>query len=122
MKKKILVVDDDANILKLLRMFLSRANYEVVVTDDGMTGIEHALSLKPHLMILDIMMPKIDGPAIARAVRDNPETANTPIIFLTGLLPKNEQLGERKTEGGEYLFAKPFESSQLLNLIKKIIG
>lgn len=122
MKKKILIVDDEASILKVLQVYLAKANYEVVTTDDGAIGIQKARSLKPDLLILDIMMPKIDGPAIAQAVREYPDTKNTPIIFLTGLLSKNEQRSERRTEGGDYLIAKPFNGAEVLALIKKILG
>jgi DNA-binding response OmpR family regulator len=122
MKKKILIVDDEVNILKVLRFYLTNANYEVVTTGDGAIGIQQARSLKPDLLILDIMMPKVDGPAIAQAVREFPETKDTPIIFLTGLLSKNEQKGERRTEGGDYLVAKPIDKSELLSLIQKLLA
>lgn len=122
MRKKILIVDDEANILKILHMHLTKANYEVITADNGMLGIERALAWKPDLMILDILMPDTDGPAIVRAVRENPEIKDTPVIFLTGLLPKNEQQGERKTAGGEYLVAKPFQAAALLGLVKKILS
>ena len=83
MKRKILVIEDNEQNLYLVRFILERSNYEVFAAMDGRTGIEKASVLKPDLILLDIQLPVMDGYAVARSLRENPDLGETPIIAVT---------------------------------------
>jgi CheY-like chemotaxis protein len=83
MKGKILVIEDNEQNLYLVRYILERQNYEVFAAMDGKSGIEMADTLKPDLILLDIQLPVMDGYAVARNLRQNPELADTPIVAVT---------------------------------------
>lgn len=83
MKRKILVIEDNEQNLYLVRFILERSNYEVFAATDGRTGIETASALKPDLILLDIQLPVMDGYAVARSLRENPDLADTPIVAVT---------------------------------------
>lgn len=83
MKKKVLVIEDNEQNLYLVRFILERSDYEVVAATDGKSGIEMAASLKPDLILLDIQLPVMDGYAVARSLRQNPDLAQTPIVAVT---------------------------------------
>jgi two-component system alkaline phosphatase synthesis response regulator PhoP len=121
MMKKILVVDDEPYIVKLIESRLKANDYEVIVSYDGEEGLAKAIQSLPDLIILDIMMPKMDGPAIAEAIRANPKTARIPIIFLTALVKKTETENTDHVIGGQYFIAKPFKPEELLATIKSVL-
>ncbi|MBC7105216.1 MAG: response regulator, partial [Firmicutes bacterium] len=79
----ILVVDDEKAILELLRFNLQREGYEVLTAEDGVTAIEMARRLRPHLIILDVMLPGQDGLTVCRVLHHDPRTRDIPIIMLS---------------------------------------
>lgn len=79
MKRKILVIEDNEQNLYLVRFILEQKNYEVFSATDGKSGIETAASLKPDMILLDIQLPVMDGYAVARNLRQNPDLAETPM-------------------------------------------
>ncbi|RPH47163.1 MAG: response regulator [Desulfobacteraceae bacterium] len=83
MKGKILVIEDNEQNLYLVRYILEKENYEVFAAPDGKSGIETATSLKPDLILLDIQLPVMDGYAVARNLRRNPDLADIPIVAVT---------------------------------------
>lgn len=83
MKGKILVIEDNEQNLYLVRFILDRNSYEVFAAMDGKTGIEMAVSLRPDLILLDIQLPVMDGYDVARALRREPDLADTPIVAVT---------------------------------------
>ena len=83
MKGKILVIEDNEQNLYLVRYILEQKNYEVFAAPDGKSGIEMAASLKPDMILLDIQLPVMDGYAVARNLRQNPDLAETPIVAVT---------------------------------------
>ncbi len=83
MKGKILVIEDNEQNLYLVRYILEQKNYEVFAAMDGESGIEMAASLKPDMILLDIQLPVMDGYAVARNLRQNPDLAETPIVAVT---------------------------------------
>ena len=80
MQYKILIVDDDANICELLRLYLEKDGFDTVVANDGEQAVEYASKYSPDLILLDIMLPKLDGWQVCREIR---KTSETPIIMLT---------------------------------------
>ncbi|MGD0821676.1 MAG: response regulator [Desulfomonilia bacterium] len=83
MKGKILVIEDNEQNLYLFRFILEQNNYEVFAASDGKPGIDMAVLLKPDLIILDIQLPAMDGYAVARNLRQNPDLEDTPIVAVT---------------------------------------
>ena len=83
MGQVILVIEDDPDQRKLLERILGSAGYKVFSAADGQAGIEAAAAVRPELIILDVMMPRMNGYQACRALRQNPETATTPILMFT---------------------------------------
>ena len=79
--KRILVVDDEAELVKALQIRLKQENYEVLVAYDGKEGLQKAQECKPDLIILDILIPKMEGDSVAAALKEEKETRDIPIIF-----------------------------------------
>jgi CheY-like chemotaxis protein len=119
-KKKILVADDEAATLTYLCRILERENFEVISTTKGKEAVELTLNHKPDLVILDIVMPDLDGGEAASLISGNPQTARIPIIFLTGILTKDEE-SFASTTGRRHVLAKPVTREKLLEMIKKVL-
>jgi DNA-binding response OmpR family regulator len=122
-KKRILVAEDDPEIRTLLVKALSR-DYEMTAVADGLSALAHATAEKlppPNLIILDIMMPRLDGLGVARRLRLLPEHKHTPIIFLTAKdAPLDIVRGIQA--GARYYIMKPFALSELLAKVRKALG
>ncbi|MFH1771439.1 MAG: response regulator [Candidatus Omnitrophota bacterium] len=119
-KKTILVVDDEAGILEYLKNILSRHNYKVVVTSKGKDAFDLALSKKPDLIILDIVMPDLSGGEVASLLSKNPKTSNIPILFLTGIMNKSEARTMERC-GKHHIMAKPVIVDELILMIERLI-
>ena len=89
--KRILVVEDEADLAELLAYNLRRAGYETEVCREGAAGLRRAIELIPDLLILDLMLPNISGLQIARQIRTNPKTTRTPILMLTAKAEEADQ-------------------------------
>ena len=108
MKKKILVVDDERNITAFLKSYLEdTGKYEVRAENSGATGIEAAKVFVPDLILLDIMMKDMSGDGVADKVKNDPILRKTPIIFLTGIVTKDEVQANGGRIGGYPYIAKP---------------
>ncbi|MDP2923330.1 MAG: response regulator [Candidatus Omnitrophota bacterium] len=118
--KKILAVDDEKEVLGYLRSMLQRSNYEVITATSGKEAVVLATEHKPDLILLDIVLPDIDGGDIASLLSKNPVTAKIPIIFLTGILKKEEEVFRTKT-GKHLIIAKPVTKEKLLETIGKAL-
>ena len=118
--KKILVVDDEKETLVYLTNILKRLHYEIVSATAGKEAVTLAKDLKPDLIILDIVLPDMDGGEVAFTLSKDPSTARIPIIFLTGILKKKEEAIVKKT-GSRYILAKPVAAQELLVMINKVL-
>ncbi len=108
MKKKILVVDDEKNITVFLRSYLEdTGHYAVRTENEGLAAVEAARQFKPDLILLDIMMKDISGDSLADEIKNDPELHNTPIVFLTGIVTKDEVEANGGVIGGYTYIAKP---------------
>ena len=117
MAKKILVVDDEADVLKVVKKRLEDRKFEVVTALDGDEGLTKAAEEKPDLIILDVMMPKLDGYTVVRQLKTNPNTRNIPVIILTA---KGSGLKDLfSVEGVEDYVTKPYDFEDLLAKVKK---
>ncbi len=117
MPESILVVDDDPDIARFVEVNLRSAGYDVSVASDGEEALQKAGLLRPDLVLLDVMMPRIDGFEVAHRLRRNPQTANTSIIMLTAkALATDKVLG--LTAGADDYIIKPFDPIELLARVK----
>ena len=120
---KILVVDDDPNIVELLMVNLKAAGYEVETADNGMRALDMAASAKPDLIILDLLIPAGSGFLIIDKLKTTPETAAIPIVTMSGFsaesLKKKISYNESKTGGANVVFFAP-KPLDMANLILKI--
>ena len=119
--KKILIVDDEPNILKVLGRRLSQEGYSVMEAQNGEEGVMKAKADPPNLIILDMAMPGMDGPDVARIIREDEATKNIPIIFLTCLYTKEEEKKEGHLIGKNFFVAKPYNPVELLEIIRQNI-
>ena len=117
MASTILVVDDERNIVKLARLYLNRDGYQVEAAYDGAEALEKAKSLRPDLIILDIMMPEMDGLAVCRELR---KTSNVPIIILTARDDDVDRIVGLELGADDYI-TKPFNPRELVARVKAVL-
>ena len=120
MKLRILVVDDDANLLELLSDTLKEAGYQVQTARTGEAGLELAHAFNPDLIVLDLILPKINGFNVCAKLRAHHATAKTPIIMMTTLSGRFPRLEGMVSGCNEYI-AKPFEVRELLSCIENLL-
>ena len=119
-KRKILVVDDEPNVRKLLHTLLKK-NFTVLEAEDGGQAVDVACAEKPDLILMDIMMPKMDGYTSCYALKSEPATRSIPIIMLSAIdLKLNLQLS--KEIGADGYITKPFNSRDLLDNITQVLS
>ena len=117
MSKKILIVEDDANIAELLQMYLQREGYEAITAADGGSGVEKFRKEAPDLVLLDIMLPVLDGWGVLRIIRAE---SKTPVIMLTA----RGELSDKVTglrQGADDYITKPFEMKEVLARIEAVL-
>ncbi len=119
---KILVVDDEQEVVNSIKVILENANYQVISTTSGREALELAKIHIPDLIILDIVMPEMDGSDVASALEEYPSTAHIPIVFLTGLITKDEEQRLRGEAGKNHILAKPLTSEELIGKIEEVLG
>ena len=122
---KVLIVDDESEILKLLELELSSEGYIVVKAKTGKEAIMQAKTSLPDLIVMDIMMPGMDGAQAVKILKSDIKTKNIPIVFLTAILTKREEKLQQMgvaIDGAYYpTIAKPFDSRELLMTINKVM-
>ncbi len=118
-KKKILIIDDEPTFVKMISARLSANGYEVVTASDGEAGLRLIEVEKPNLIVLDVMMPMMDGYTFIRELKGTREENPIPVIVLTA---KERMEDLFKVEGVDDYMLKPYEPSELLQKIKKHIG
>src|SRR6185312_4264564 len=120
MRKKILVVDDDADLVELIRFNLKQAGYSIGTASNGVDALKKARSLQPDLIVLDVMMPELDGFAVCEILRRDPATAAIPIMMLTAL---SSELGRMAGlgSGASDFVTKPFSPRLLVQRIQELL-
>jgi len=120
-QKKILIADDEVYMLRLLEMTFKKGGYTVISCRDGQEALAMAESSLPQLIVLDVMMPGLDGLGALRQLKSNPATKNIPVVVLSA---KGHALTKVEAEfAGALLFlAKPFSPNQLLSEVQKIMS
>ena len=117
MANKVLVIEDDGNIAELLRLYLEKEGFLVQIAKDGGSGVEANLSFKPNLIILDIMLPVLDGWGVCRAIR---QTSKVPIIMLTAKGETFDKVTGLELGADDYI-VKPFEPKELIARIHAVL-
>ena len=119
--KKILVIEDEPEFRMALRMRLEANGYEVIEAEDGVVGLDMARNKNPDLIMLDIMLPKMDGYKVARLLKFDEKYRKIPIIMLTA----RAQQSDRETGmavGGDAYLTKPYKPQEMLDLIAKFLS
>ncbi len=119
-KAKVLVADDDLAIQELIRLNLELQGYQVIIASNGVETVRKALSERPDLIILDILMPEMDGYEVMRLLKNSEETSYIPIIVLTAYASDTGALVSW-LEGAEGYLAKPFNPDELLMLVERVL-
>jgi two-component system, OmpR family, response regulator len=119
MPETILVVDDDPDIARFVEVNLRSAGYDVAVAGDGEEALERAGELRPDLVLLDVMMPGLDGPATLEALRRLPAAAGTPVVFMTARVQAHE-IARYRELGAADVIAKPFDPMTLADTVQSI--
>lgn len=117
---RILVIDDEPEITDIIATFLKEAGYEVETENSGMSALEKAKSFKPDLILLDIMMPFMDGYEVCEELKRIAQTKKTPIVFLTAKDAKSDE-GRSFRSGGDMFIKKPFSCERLLDMVKMVL-
>ena len=119
-KTVILVVDDEQDILDLVEYNLIKQGYEVQTSDNGRDGIQLARTSRPDLILLDIMMPHMDGHQVCQNLKQNPELKDIPIIFLTARSDEQSEVRGLE-EGADDFLSKPISIAKLMSRIKAVL-
>ena len=117
---KILVIDDDAAINELIKINLQLFGYDVITAPDGIKGFALVKQEKPDLVILDVMMPEVDGYTVAKRIRENPDTKSLPILMLTALGMVGDKVKGIDIGVDDYL-DKPFEMEELRVRVRALL-
>lgn len=117
MAKTVLIVEDDNNIADLLRLYLEKEGYEVSIAPDGLKGVKQFREVQPALVLLDVMLPGMDGWGVCRTIRAE---SKTPIIMLTAKSETEDKVQGLKTGADDYI-TKPFEMKEVLARIEAVL-
>ena len=119
MSHKILVVDDEPHIVRLVQVNLEKAGYTVSTASNGREALEAVAGDQPDLVVLDVMMPEMDGLETLKRLKDNPETDEIPVILLTAKA-QDSDVFEGWKSGADLYLTKPFNPGELLLFVQRI--
>lgn len=118
---RILIVDDDVTIQQLLEVNLELEGYEVQIAGNGEDALRQVGEWRPDLVLLDVMMPKLDGREVCRRIKSSPDTAGTPIVFLSARAQDMDVNAGLELGASAYV-RKPFDPVELLEVIEKVLA
>lgn len=119
-KNRILVVEDEESLLKLESILLTSKGYSVTGVMDGRSALEEIAKSKPDLVILDIMLPELDGFEVCRQIKGDPETCHIPVVMLTAKKSSQDLARGRQVGADEYI-TKPFKSAKVMEIIGTLL-
>ena len=120
MPKEILIVDDEPSIVVPIQFLMEQQGYSVLVAENGEDALDAIYKYKPDLILLDIMLPRIDGYEVCEIVRLNPEYRNVKIIFLTAK-GREVEIAKGLALGANAYITKPFSNTQLIAKVKELL-
>ncbi len=117
-KKKVLVVDDEIPIQRIVKFNLEKEGYDVSLADNGKKALESVKQSRPDIILLDVMMPEMDGYEVCKALKQNKSTKNIPVIMLTA---RGQESDEKKglDAGADDYITKPFSPKKLMELVRE---
>ena len=118
--RTVLLLEDNPSVRELIKVLLETEGYAIIEASDGQDGLNKAESMKPDLMILDLMMPGLDGENVLRTMRRHSKLSKVPVLVVSGKYESLDAL--RNLIGHENIFPKPFEPSRMLDRIGELIG
>ncbi|NTV52382.1 MAG: response regulator [Candidatus Firestonebacteria bacterium] len=119
--RRVLIVEDEPDIMELVKVTLSEEGYDLLEAGDGELGLKLALEAHPSLILLDIMLPKMDGYEVCRRLKAEPSTASMPVLMLTAFGQKREIEEGFKVKADDYI-VKPFEPLKLRERVRKFMA
>src|SRR5438128_640445 len=119
--KRVLLADDEEDIKAIVKLYLESRGYEVITAFDGLDAISLAETSKPDIILLDVMMPVMDGFEVARKLKSNPKTHDIPIVMLSAA-STSESIRRGLEAGARDYIVKPFEPQKLEEMIAGILG
>ncbi len=120
-KKKILIVEDEEHLLELESLLLTTNGYEVIGVLDGPSALELLASMKPDLILLDIMLPVMDGFEVCRQIKANEATRHIPVVMLSAKKSKKD-LVKAEQVGADWYITKPFKSAMVIETIQRLLS
>ncbi|MCL4461470.1 MAG: response regulator transcription factor [Nitrospirae bacterium] len=120
MGRKILVIEDEADIVTLLKHYFLQEHFEVITASNGLDGLSNARTLHPDLIVLDLMLPGLDGLSINRSLKKDPLTAGIPVVILTAKSDETDRIVGLELGADDYI-VKPFNPKELLARVKAIL-
>ncbi len=120
-KKKILIVEDEESLLKLESILLISKGFEVKGAQNGRAALEAVAEDKPDLVLLDIMLPEIDGFEVCRQLKSDPATRHIPVIMLTAKKSREDMVRSEKV-GADWYITKPFKSAMVIETIQRFLA
>jgi two-component system alkaline phosphatase synthesis response regulator PhoP/two-component system response regulator VicR len=121
MPKKILAVDDERHIVRLVQINLEKQGYEVVTASNGREALEAAREARPDLIVMDVMMPEMDGFEALEKMKADPELSSIPVIMLTAKA-QDADVFSGWQKGADLYLTKPFNPAELLTFVKRIFS
>ncbi|HLD36449.1 MAG TPA: response regulator [Planctomycetota bacterium] len=118
--KTILVIDDEKDLIKLIDLHLSKEEYLVISAKNGIEGLDIALKHKPDLILLDIMMPKLDGLEVCKRLKSATETSSIPVVMLTAKAQETDKVIGLELGADDYI-TKPFSPRELVARVKAVL-
>lgn len=120
-KQKILIVEDEESLLKLESILLTSKGYDVRGVSNGREALEAIAEEKPDLVLLDIMLPEIDGFEVCQRIKDDPETKAIPVVMLTAKKSR-EDMARGEKVGADWYITKPFKSVMVIETIQRFLA
>ena len=120
-EKRILIADDDPVILRLIQVNLELEGYQVLTANNGEEALAQALAEHPDLVILDIMMPRLDGYQTCERLKESDDTRDIPVVFLSAKAQQTD-IDKGRSYGVQDYLTKPFDPSELLDVVERLVN
>lgn len=121
MSRRVVCIEDEQDVIDLMRLILERQGFEFIEAHGGMEGMETVERTVPDLVLLDLMMPSVDGWEVYDHLHGNPATKDIPIIVVTARTQHDPRVTQMRVANSEYLVTKPFGPSQLVDTIQRVL-
>jgi len=121
MQRRVVCIEDETDMIELMSLILARQGFEFIAARGGEQGLQMVEQVKPDLVLLDLMMPGVDGWVVYDQLKANPETKQIPIIIVTARAPHDPRLTQMRLANAVNLLSKPFGPAQLIETIDRVL-